>query len=528
MRSNKFTEEFERHTGGAFPMLKFRSACYQKDTGMLAVRFLISAYAARAFGDDQKKKVDDVLKEMFAGVDVHAEYIRTYADDGTVRNKVAEYFNSHNPLVFRTLTQESVTVSVDESNVSVTLALDPAICTMLRHSDAVNELRDWLDSNFNQDISVTLRETEGAPPPEFDDTTQSVVVTDSAMRMISVEPGEKIYTRGKIAGISRMPAYIGDVKGAVDDVVLCGRINGITKRTYKNKKYDPDDPKKGPEELPLIRFFLDDTTGRIECVCFPRPDDAEAFDALNERDEVICTGKVTISSYNGAPSYALNAMFRAKIDYSSIQAAASKPVPARYSVLKPVPYSEPEVKKSLFDDGEEKPVPEYFKGKTFVVFDFEATGLDIASIEPIEIGAAKIKDGKVTETFTTLLDPKCHIPDEVAEKTAITDDMVRGRPTFKEVLPDFYKFTRGAVLVGHNISGYDFPLLSKYASAAGYTFDNELEDTLILARRYLPEARHAGLEALSRTFGITHVNAHRAMGDVFATVEVLRIIAERI
>ena len=214
MRSNKFTEEFERHTGGAFPMLKFRSACYQKDTGMLAVRFLISAYAARAFGDDQKKKVDDVLKEMFAGVDVHAEYIRTYADDGTVRNKVAEYFNSHNPLVFRTLTQESVTVSVDESNVSVTLALDPAICTMLRHSDAVNELRDWLDSNFNQDISVTLRETEGAPPPEFDDTTQSVVVTDSAMRMISVEPGEKIYTRGKIAGISRMPAYIGDVKGA--------------------------------------------------------------------------------------------------------------------------------------------------------------------------------------------------------------------------------------------------------------------------------------------------------------------------
>lgn len=229
-----------------------------------------------------------------------------------------------------------------------------------------------------------------------------------------------------------------------------------------------------------------------------------------------------------APSYALNAMFRAKIDYSSIQAAASKPVPARYSVLKPVPYSEPEVKKSLFDDGEEKPVPEYFKGKTFVVFDFEATGLDIASIEPIEIGAAKIKDGKVTETFTTLLDPKCHIPDEVAEKTAITDDMVRGMPTFKEVLPDFYKFTRGAVLVGHNISGYDFPLLSKYASAAGYTFDNELEDTLILARRYLPEARHAGLEALSRTFGITHVNAHRAMGDVFATVEVLRIIAERI
>ena len=162
-----------------------------------------------------------------------------------------------------------------------------------------------------------------------------------------------------------------------------------------------------------------------------------------------------------------------------------------------------------------------------MVFDFEATGLDIPTIEPIEIGAVKLVDGKITETFTTLLDPKCHIPDEVAEKTSISDDMVRGMPTFKEVLPDFFKFTRGAVLVGHNISGYDFPLLNKYASANGYNFDNELEDTLILARRYIPEARHAGLEALSKSFNITHVNAHRAMGDVFATVEVLRLIAER-
>ena len=46
---NKFTEEFERASGGAFPMLKFRSALYQKDTGILTVRFLISAYDARAF-----------------------------------------------------------------------------------------------------------------------------------------------------------------------------------------------------------------------------------------------------------------------------------------------------------------------------------------------------------------------------------------------------------------------------------------------------------------------------------------------
>lgn len=525
---NRFTEEFERVTAGAFPMLKFKSAAYRRDTGVLSVRFLISAYDARSFSEEQKAKVDAALSSVFAGIDVHAEYIRTYADESTVRNKVSEYFNSHNPLVFRALAKESVSVSVDEHTVGVTISLEPALVRMLNTSDSVGELREFLDGNFNQDISLTLRETENAPVPTGEyEQDSTVVVADSSARLMTAETGEKIYARGKIAGISSKPAYIGDVKGAVDNIVLCGRLTGLVKRTYKNKKYTPDDPKNGPEELPLIRFFLDDTTGRIECVCFPRTDDAPAFDALSEKDEVICTGKVSVSSYNGALSFALNAVFRAKIDFDSVQAAASKPVPARYSVIRPEPFKEPEGKKTLFDDGVEKPLPAYFKGKTFVVFDFEATGLDIPTIEPIEIGAVKLVDGKITETFTTLLDPKCHIPDEVAEKTSISDDMVRGMPTFKEVLPDFFKFTRGAVLVGHNISGYDFPLLNKYASANGYNFDNELEDTLILARRYIPEARHAGLEALSKAFNITHVNAHRAMGDVFATVEVLRLIAER-
>ena len=58
-------------------------------------------------------------------------------------------------------------------------------------------------------------------------------------------------------------------------------------------------------------------------------------------------------------------------------------------------------------------------------------------------------------------------------------------------------------------------------------FDNDMEDTLILARKYLTEVKHHGLEALSKSFGITHDNAHRAMADVFATLEVLRIIAKR-
>lgn len=524
---NKFTEEFERVTDGEFPELKLKSATYERATGMLTVRFMISAFDARSLVEERRQRVESAVADICPGVAVKAEFIRTYADEGTVRNKILEYFNAHNRLVTRALSSDSVSVKVDEHTIYVTLALETSLCDMLRSSDALKDLSAFLDNNFNQSISVSLKETADAPAPDLD-LADSVVVKDSAVRLISAVQGDKVYARGKIAGIAHLPGYICDIKSAADNVVLCGRISGLTKRTYRNKKHDPNDPKTGPEELPMIKFFLDDTTGRMDCVCFPRPDDAPLFDKLQDRDEVLCAGKVTISTYNGAPGLAIDAIFHAEIDFSSVKAAPSKSAPAKYSVIKPAPFEDKAVQTDLFEDGMSKETPAFLMGKTFVVFDFEATGLDIASIEPIEIGAAKVKDGKVVETFNTLLDPKCHIPEEVVKTTSITDDMVKGMPTFSEVLPDFFKFTRGAVLVGHNISGYDFPLLNKYASAAGYIFDNELEDTILLARKYLPDARHYGLEALSKSLGITHINAHRAMGDVFATVELLKIIAAKL
>lgn len=526
---NKFVEEFEKATNGEFGMLKFNSATFTKDKNLLQVRFIISAFDIRSFGAEQQQKVLDVVKNMFNGVDVEVQYIRTYADESTVRNKILEFFNLKNQMVFRRLREENIAVSVSDRNLSVLLRFDPPTYKMLSAAKTEEELTTFLDTNYNLDVDVTMQESDSlSTDDEGDISIDTVVLRDPNMRLVKIDLGEKVYARGKVAGLSQLPNYITDVKSAAENIVLCGKIFNLSTRMYKNKKYNPDDPKSGPEELPLVRFFLDDTTGKIECVCFPRPEEAEKIQNLAERTEVACAGKVSLSNFTGNLSLAVNALFLCTIDYSSINTVTSKPEPAKYSVIKPQPYTETAIKKSLFDESTDADeVSPYFRDKTFVIFDFEATGLQISAIEPIEIGAAKVVNGKITETFSSLLNPKMSIPAEVAETTHITDDMVADKPTFKEVLPDFFKFTRGAVLVGHNISGYDYPLLAKYADAEGYVFDNEMEDTLILARKYLTEVRHCGLEALSRAFNISHDNAHRAMADVFATVEVLRIIAKR-
>ena len=52
------------------------------------VKFIISAFEVRSFDEESKKKVLDIIRQMFSGVDVSVQYIRTYADNNVVKNKV--------------------------------------------------------------------------------------------------------------------------------------------------------------------------------------------------------------------------------------------------------------------------------------------------------------------------------------------------------------------------------------------------------------------------------------------------------
>ena len=152
----------------------------------------------------------------------------------------------------------------------------------------------------------------------------------------------------------------------------------------------------------------------------------------------------------------------------------------------------------------------------------------INTAEPIELAAVKMVDGVLTEVFQSFAKPSEPISDFITELTSITNEMVAESPKFEEILPDFFKFTRGCTLVGHNISGYDFPLLEKYARQEGYKFDNDLVDTLLLAREHLTEFKRFDLVSLSKNLNISHKNAHRAIADVYATSELLKIIASRL
>lgn len=161
-----------------------------------------------------------------------------------------------------------------------------------------------------------------------------------------------------------------------------------------------------------------------------------------------------------------------------------------------------------------KYVPDY------VVFDLETTGTSYLKDSIIEISAVKAKAGKVSDTFTTLVNPQCHISYYATQVNGITDEMVADAPLLSEALPDFLEFIGTSTLVGHNIQSFDLKFIYKAAQELlGRAVTNDYIDTLPMARQCLPQLPHHKLTDLASYFHINTQGAHRALWDCMMNQE---------
>lgn len=154
-----------------------------------------------------------------------------------------------------------------------------------------------------------------------------------------------------------------------------------------------------------------------------------------------------------------------------------------------------------------------------VVLDFETTGLAPPAARVIEIGAVRLRDGKVCDTFHALTSPGCRLPPFITGLTGITDAMLHGKPAPEHVMPAFREFLGNAPLVAHN-AAFDAKFLRAEMGRAGFVLNNPVLCTLRLARRLLPETPRHGLGNLALHLGITSDGAHRALADAKVTSQV--------
>lgn len=151
----------------------------------------------------------------------------------------------------------------------------------------------------------------------------------------------------------------------------------------------------------------------------------------------------------------------------------------------------------------------------YVAMDLETTGLNPRLDKIIEIGAVKVRNGIVIDTFCTYVNPGKSIPQRITELTGIANEDVADAPYIEEVLPQFIDFLGEDYLLGHNII-FDYSFVKKAAVNQKLTFEREGIDTLKIARRFLTNLESRNLGYLCRHYQIPLEEAHRAYHDANA------------
>ena len=155
----------------------------------------------------------------------------------------------------------------------------------------------------------------------------------------------------------------------------------------------------------------------------------------------------------------------------------------------------------------------------YVVFDIETTGFSPKVNKIIEIGAVKVENGKITDKFSTFVNPQVPIPFRIEELTSIKDDMVVGSPTIDVILPQFVEFCKDCIMVAHN-ADFDMSFILKNCEDLGIDFSPTYVDTVALARILLPSLNRFKLDTVAKAVGVSLENHHRAVDDAGCTAEI--------
>lgn len=149
---------------------------------------------------------------------------------------------------------------------------------------------------------------------------------------------------------------------------------------------------------------------------------------------------------------------------------------------------------------------------TFICFDIETTGLSAARDKITEIGAVKVENGVITDTFSTFANPEMPIPQKITQLTGITDDMVKDAPSQSEAVGAFLEFAGDNVLVAHN-APFDTSFIAKACEDMGREYNYTSIDTVAISRAILTDIKNCKLDTVAKFLRLGDFNHHRATDD---------------
>lgn len=147
-----------------------------------------------------------------------------------------------------------------------------------------------------------------------------------------------------------------------------------------------------------------------------------------------------------------------------------------------------------------------------VLVDVETDGLSARGGHIIEIGVLRLDNGTVVDSFQSLIDPGLNLPPYISGLTGITDDDLRGSPSFGDIADRLWQLMDGAVFTAHNVR-FDYSFVRHEFARVGKKFNPHLLCTVKLSRALFPAARGHKLQDLIDRCGLETERRHRAYDD---------------
>jgi len=391
--------------------------------------------------------------------------------------------------------------------VGIKLKLSPTNFDYAKSLNREQLVADKLKNSFLAEFDVEFIKKD-------DEVVVGNAIENNMELMASIKEAEEktVYEISDIADIIGKNEYslaidYSKVKNVIENVVICGNVTSIQRKTYTRKQTKNGETRE--IERAFYNFAIKNENKVMYCSIFPNQHDEMKGDLIEVGMPVCCYG--SFREFNGKLNFTAQSIARCIFKKEEIK-SGFKQVNEMYHTVFPTEYVNIE-QADLFETEEKT-----FEGE-YVVFDVETTGLDSNKDEIIEIGACKIKNGKIVEVFSTFVKPSKKIPAEITDLTGITDEMVKDAPTINYVLPDFYKFCYNATIVAHNLP-FDMGFIHNVAKKFSYNFNNNTMDTLEISKKKIGGLKNYKLGTIVEHLGVVLENAHRAVNDATATAKV--------
>ena len=438
-----FNERFRELTAD-YPYVRFLSAKVDAVKFKVTVSAVYKKEYEREF-QHNKEKIVDVIKRLLPPstyIELTAAPVRLVSTE--ITRECMDMLRKESVFVFSSLSKDDIAVSTGDKP-SVRLSLPAAVAEYAEQEKLDKRLAAYLGNRLFSDFEVT-----------FDKKEEDIEEIRSVLNAVVYKPKysyERPDEGRRISPTGRTPMY-GDLITA-DAVYICDCIQPDftvlygTMTDVRTMEYLPKKPTFEGEKRKFVTFFLDDTTGKMRCVFFPGPKTQGVIKFLQDGASIIADGRLDYDTRLNDGSLQFRVRHFTGCDRTEFEVnKVVRLVDDEYRYVTPEKYTL--LTQSSLYGARRKPLTD----DPLVVFQVLTTSQNkYVPGELMEIGAVKLMGGEIIETFSSLVRPHAKMEEQACFAVGLTLSDLAGRPTYEQIIPDFYKFFDGYALTAFH---FDF------------------------------------------------------------------------